>query len=149
MQQPHPGNENRFAVVQPSGNGKEGVRDPLGADAPQRIGWFRFYFDDDRWEWSPQVEKMHGYLPGTVTPTTEMVLGHKHPDDYRQIAETLDLIRQTRQAFSSRHRIIDVQGRVHHVVVVGDLLCEADRTVIGTHGYKFTSPRQSGNSRTS
>jgi hypothetical protein len=64
MQQPHPGNEKRFAVVQPSGDdGKESVRDdPLGAGAPQRIGWFRFYFDDGRWEWSPQVEKMHGYL---------------------------------------------------------------------------------------
>ena len=136
LQQPHPGNENRFAVVQPSGDdGEHGVRDLLGVGAPQRIGWFRFYFDDDRWEWSPQVEKMHGYLPGTVTPTTEMVLAHKHPDDYRQIADTLDLIRQTRQAFSSRHRIIDVHGRVHHVVVVGDLLREADRTVIGTHGY--------------
>ena len=136
MRQPHPGNENRFAVVQASGDdGKEGVRIRYGAGAPQRIGWFRFYFDDDRWEWSPQVEKMHGYLPGSVTPTTEMVLAHKHPDDYRQIADTLDLIRQTRQAFSSRHRIIDVQGRVHHVVVVGDLLREADGTVIGTHGY--------------
>jgi hypothetical protein len=28
-----------------------------------------------------------------------------------------------------------VQGRVHHVVVVGDLLREVDGTVIGTHGY--------------
>jgi len=72
---------------------------------------------------------------GTVAPTTEMVLAHKHPDDYRQIADTLDLIRQTRQAFSSRHRIIDVHGRIHHVVVVGDLLRGPDRTVIGTHGY--------------
>ena len=136
MQQPHPGNENRFAVVQPSGDdGEHRVRDLLGVGAPQRIGWFRFYFDDDRWEWSPQVEKMHGYLPGSVTPTTELVLAHKHPDDHRQIADTLDLIRQTRQAFSSRHRIIDVQGRVHHVVVVGDLLREIDGTVIGTHGY--------------
>ena len=136
MQQPHPGNENRFAVVQSSnGDGREGVEGASAAGDPQRVGRFRFYFDDDRWEWSPQVEKMHGYLPGTVTPTTEMVLAHKHPDDYRQIADTLDLIRQTRQAFSSRHRIIDVQGRVHHVVVVGDLLREADRTVIGTHGY--------------
>ena len=136
MQQPHPGNENRFAVVQPSGDdGEHRVRDLLGVGAPQRIGWFRFYFDDDRWEWSPQVEKMHGYGPGSVTPTTEMVLTHKHPDDYRQITDTLDLIRQTRQAFSSRHRIIDVAGRVHHVVVVGDLLREIDGTVIGTHGY--------------
>jgi PAS domain S-box-containing protein len=135
MQQ-RPGNEIRFAVVPSSGDdSKEGVQEALAAGGPERVGWFRFYFDDDRWEWSPQVEKMHGYLPGSVTPTTEMVLTHKHPDDYRQIADTLDLIRQTRQAFSSRHRIIDAEGRVHHVVVVGDLLRDVDGTVVGTHGY--------------
>lgn len=134
--QRHPENENRFAVVQPSGtDGKDGGQQSAARDDPQRVGWFRFYFDDGRWEWSPQVARMHGYEPGTVTPTTETVLSHKHPDDYRQIADTLDLIRQTRQAFSSRHRIIDVQDRVHYVVVVGDLLREADGTVIGSHGY--------------
>ena len=121
MQQ-HPGNDNQIAVVQ-------------STDEVQRVGGFRFYFDDDRWDWSPQVEKMHGYLPGSVTPTTDLVLSHKHPDDYRHIADTLDLIRRTRQAFSSRHRIVDVEGRVRHVVVVGDLLRDADETVIGTHGY--------------
>ena len=136
MHEQRPGNTNRFAVVPSSGDDfKQGVEQALAADGPQRVGWFRLYFDDDRWEWSPQVEKMHGYLPGSVTPTTEMVLAHKHPEDYRQIADTLDLIRQTRQAFSSRHRIIDVEGRVHHVVVVGDLLREGDGPVIGTHGF--------------
>jgi len=132
----HPGNENQFAVVKSGGgDGKDTVEGAFAGGAPQRVGWFRFYFDDDRWEWSPQVERMHGYLPGSVTPTTEMILAHKHPDDYRQIADTLDLIRQSRQPFSSRHRIIDVQGRVHHLVVVGDLLREVDGTVTATHGY--------------
>jgi len=135
MQQ-HPGNENLVAVEQPSGgDSKESIGETFAAGGPQRVGWFRYYFDDDRWEWSPQVEKMHGYLPGSVTPTTDMVLSHKHPDDYRQIADTLSLIRQTRQAFSTRHRIIDVEGRLHHVVVVGDLLRADDGAVIGTHGY--------------
>ena len=91
---------------------------------------------------------MHGYLPGSVTPTTEMVLAHKHPDDYRQIADTLDLIRQTRQAFSSRHRIIDVEGQVHHVVVVGDVL----RGVTGRRrpptASTLTSHRRNGHVRT-
>jgi PAS domain S-box-containing protein len=132
----HPGNDDRFAVVQSSGDdGTAGVEGALAAGDPQRVGWFRFYFDDDRWEWSPQVEKMHGYTPGSVTPTTEMVLAHKHPDDYRHIADTLELIRQSRQAFSSRHRIVDIEGRLHHVVVVGDLLREVDGSVVGTHGY--------------
>ncbi|MGB6514744.1 MAG: PAS and ANTAR domain-containing protein [Mycobacterium sp.] len=135
MQQ-HRGDENRFAVEQSNGGDRKvGLAEALAGGGAHRVGWFRFYFDDDRWEWSPQVEKMHGYLPGSVTPTTEMVLAHKHPDDYRQIAHTLELIRQTRQAFSSRHRIIDVEGRVHHVVVVGDLLRDDNETVIGTHGF--------------
>ena len=132
----HPGDENRFAVEQSSGDdSKLGLEEALAGGGPHRVGWFRFYSDNDRWEWSPQVEKMHGYLPGSMTPTTEMVLAHKHPDDYRQIAHTLELIRQTRQPFSSRHRIIDVEGRVHHVVVVGDLLRDGNKTVIGTHGF--------------
>lgn len=101
----------------------------------QRVGWFRFYFDDERWEWSPQVERMHGYEPGTAEPTTALVLSHKHPDDYRQVAATLDEIRRTAGAFSTRHRIIDTQGDVHHVVVVGDHLHGEFGDVIGTHGF--------------
>ena len=138
----HPGNEERFAVVKSSdGDGRASVERALAGGDPQRVGWFRFYFDDDRWEWSPQVERMHGYLPGSVTPTTEVVLAHKHPDDYRQIADTLELIRQSRQAFSSRHRMIDVQGRVHHVVVVGDLLHGIDGAVIGHPRLRRSSAR--------
>jgi PAS domain S-box-containing protein len=135
--QKHPGeNESRFAVEQSSGSdSKVDVGDALAGAGPHRVGWFRYYFDDDRWEWSPQVEKMHGYLPGSVAPTTEMVLAHKHPDDYQQVAHTLELIRKSRQPFSSRHRIIDVEGRVHHVMVVGDLLRQDNETVIGTHGF--------------
>src|ERR1700761_1087950 len=103
--------------------------------AGERVGWFRFYFDDERWEWSPQVARMHGYVNGSVIPTTDLVLSHKHPDDYRQIADTLALIRQTRQAFSSRHRIRDMQGAEHHVVVVGDQMHDEHGSVIGTHGF--------------
>jgi PAS domain S-box-containing protein len=109
--------------------------DALAWGAPERVGWFRYYFDDERWEWSPQVAKMHGYPEGSIEPTTELVLSHKHPDDYRQIADTLALVRQTRQAFSSRHRIRDVQGTVHHVVVVGDQLHDDTGAVVGTHGF--------------
>src|SRR6202165_4499297 len=107
-----PEDDYRFITEeQRAGSAEQVVERALTGGAPQRVGWFRFYFDDERWEWSPQVEKMHGYLPGSITPTTELVLSHKHPDDYRHIADTLELIRQSRQAFSSRHRIVDVQGR--------------------------------------
>jgi PAS domain S-box-containing protein len=103
--------------------------------AAECVGWFRYFFDDDRWEWSPEVQQIHGYEPGTVTPTTELVLSHKHPDDYRQVADTLQLIRRTRQAFRSRHRICDVHGKVHHIAVLGDELHDEDGRVVGTYGF--------------
>jgi hypothetical protein len=116
--------------------GQTPIERALAGGDPQRVGWFRFYFADQRWEWSPQVERMHGYEPGTVHPTTDLVLSHKHPDDYRQVAATLDEIRRTSGAFSTRHRIIDTHGEIHHVVVVGDQLYQSGSgKVIGTHGF--------------
>jgi len=111
------------------------VEHALAGGEPQRVGWFRFYFADERWEWSPQVAYMHGYDPGSVEPTTDLVLSHKHPDDYGQVAATLDEIRRTSGAFSTRHRIIDTKGETHHVVVVGDQLFDDSGEVIGTHGF--------------
>jgi len=111
------------------------IEQALAGGSPQRAGWFRFYFADQRWEWSEQVQRMHGYEPGTVTPTTELVLEHKHPEDRRQVAATIDQILNTHKAFSTRHRIIDTTGEVHHVVVVGDELHNGEGDVIGTHGF--------------
>lgn len=115
--------------------GDAGVERALAGGVPQRVGWFRFYFVDQRWEWSPQVQRMHGYEPGTVEPTTELVLSHKHPDDYGQVAATLEEIRRTSGAFSTRHRIIDTRGDLHYVVVVGDQLYDDGGAVVGTHGF--------------
>ena len=111
------------------------VEQAFAAGAPQHVGSFRFYFEGQRWQWSDQVQRMHGYEPGTVTPTTELVLSHKHPDDRDQVAATIKDVINTRRAFSTRHRIIDTGGAVHHVVVVGDQFCNYNGEVIGTHGF--------------
>ncbi|MHA7651655.1 PAS and ANTAR domain-containing protein [Mycobacterium sp. ML4] len=111
------------------------VEQALAGGTPQRVGSFRFYFADQRWEWSEQVQRMHGYEPGTVTPTTELVLSHKHPDDCGQVVATVDDILHSRCAFSTRHRITDTGGKEHHVVVVGDRLVDERGTVIGTQGF--------------
>jgi fructose-specific component phosphotransferase system IIB-like protein len=115
--------------------GRDSLEQAWAGGSPQRVGWFRFYFDDERWEWSEQVQQMHGYEPGTVTPTTELVLSHKHPDDYQQVAATLDAVRRAHTAFSTRHRIIDTAGTVHSVIVIGDQLHDHGGTLIGTHGF--------------
>jgi hypothetical protein len=91
-------------------------------DWPPGLGSFLFYFDDDRddrWTWSPQVARMHGYQPGTVTAGIELTLSHIHPDDYLHVAKSLNDARRTRQPFSSRHRIIDTRNCTREVVMIG------------------------------
>jgi PAS domain S-box-containing protein len=104
---------------------------------PQRVGWYRWFFGDERWEWSPEVERIYGYQPGTVTPTTRLVLSHKHPDDYEHVAATFDDIRRRHTPFSSCHRIITMQGTTREVVVIGEQLHDNAGEVIGAQGFYF------------
>ncbi|MFD7010680.1 PAS and ANTAR domain-containing protein [Rhodococcus jostii] len=107
----------------------------VGAGAPQRVGSFRFFLDGHRWEWSDTVAAMHGYTPGQVTPTTELLLSHKHPDDHPQVAAIFDQMITAGQPFSSRHRILDTDEQIHHVIVVGDRMLDEDGQVAGTSGF--------------
>ncbi|GAS92936.1 transcription antitermination regulator [Mycolicibacterium brisbanense] len=113
----------------------EATKGDPAEQTPSSMGWFRFYFDEQRWEWSEQVARLHGYKPGTVAPTTELVLSHKHPDDREKVADTIEAIMNTRGALSSRHRIIDTAGAVHWVMVIGDQFFDEHGAVIGTHGF--------------
>jgi fructose-specific component phosphotransferase system IIB-like protein len=115
--------------------GDDTIEQALAGGSPQRVGWFRFRFADERWEWSDWVQQLHGYEPGTVVPTTQLVLSHKHPDDYVEVAATLDEIRRTHRTFSTRHRIIDTTSMVHDVIVIGDRLYDDNGDVIGTQGF--------------
>ncbi|MFF7943258.1 PAS and ANTAR domain-containing protein [Nocardia gamkensis] len=102
---------------------------------PQHTGSFRFWFADQRWEWSEAVAALHGYGPGEVEPTTELLLAHKHPDDRDEVADTLETVVETGLPFSSRHRIIDTAGVLHHVLVVGDQLRDSVGALVGTAGF--------------
>lgn len=101
----------------------------------KRTGRFQFWFADQRWEWSHEVAAVHGYAPGEVTPTTELLLAHKHPDDRAEVADTLATTVRTGLPFSGRHRIIDTEGVVHHVLVVSDQMRDSTGAVVGTAGF--------------
>ena len=119
------------------------VERALAGGVPQRFGWYRFYFfADERWEWSPEVARSHGYQPGSVTPTTNLVLSHKHPEDYEHVAATLEDIRRSHRPFSTRHRIITVQGATREVVVIGERMHDNVGQVIGHKASTSTSHPQ-------
>jgi hypothetical protein len=99
------------------------------------VGAFRFWFVGQRWEWSDEVAIMHGYEPGSVQPTTELLLSHKHPEDRDHVQDLLDRALHAKSSFSSRHRFIDVGGNVHDAIVVADRMADETGAVVGTAGY--------------
>lgn len=109
---------------------------PVSDERRPRSGWFRFRFDNEHWEWSPEVQALHGYPPGTAdNPSTELVLSHKHPEDRNHVETMLREIRHRHQSFSTRHRIVDTAGKTRHVIVVADKLTDESGEVVGTSGF--------------
>ena len=100
--------------------------------APQRVGRFEYRYDSGAWTWSDTVARMHGYEPGEIEPTTELILSHKHPDD---LARVKGLLQQSEAPFSSRHRIRTTTGETRKVVVVGDAITDADGRIVATRGF--------------
>ncbi|WP_245562645.1 PAS and ANTAR domain-containing protein [Nocardia araoensis] len=107
---------------------------PGSSDQPA-VGSFRFWFATRRWEWSPEVYRMHGYRPGEIEPTTELLLAHKHPDDRMHVAEIIERAIDRGDTFSSRHRFIDLSGQEHTVLVVADRILDDTGTAVGTSGF--------------
>jgi PAS domain S-box-containing protein len=104
----------------------------LLAGEPQQVGRFEYRYDDDAWMWSDTVAKMHGYEPGEIEPTAELILSHKHPDD---LARVKALLQQAVAPFSSRHRIRTTTGETRKVVVVGDPVTDTDGRTVATRGF--------------
>lgn len=100
-----------------------------------RVGSFRYFRDDDRWEWSDAVAQMHGYEPSEVQPTTALVLSHKHPADTAKVALLIEAMNGQGKPFSGRHRIVDTAGLTHPVLVIGEQLCDDSGRVVGSQGF--------------
>nr|WP_033325968.1 PAS and ANTAR domain-containing protein [Promicromonospora sukumoe] len=101
---------------QPSPNSVEAALAP-GQEAP--VGRYRLELSTGRWAWSDEVFLMHGFQPGEVVPTTELVLAHKHPDDRERVDHVMRDATATGRPFSSVHRIRDAQGTIRTLTVTG------------------------------
>ncbi|MGW5309556.1 ANTAR domain-containing protein [Nocardia thailandica] len=102
---------------------------------PAGVGTFTFWFTTGRWEWSAEIYRMHGYVPGEVEPTTELLLDHKHPDNPDVLAGLISRVIGAGHPFSSRHRFLDTSGQVHTVMVLADRVLDDEGTPVGTTGY--------------
>jgi len=95
------------------------VEAALASGEQPPVGRYRLDLETGRWAWSDEVYVMHGFQPGQVVPTTELMLAHKHPEDRARVDGVLREAASTGEPFSSVHRIFDAQGNVRTLAVTG------------------------------
>lgn len=71
-------------------------------------------------EWSEALFRVHGYSPGEIVPSVDLLLSHKHPDDRARAAELISQVGREGGYFCLYHRIIDSRRRVRRVLTCGE-----------------------------
>ncbi|CAM3456878.1 PAS and ANTAR domain-containing protein [Isoptericola cucumis] len=98
---------------------EEALEAALAAGSRPPVGRYRLDLTTGHWAWSDEIFEMHGFAPGDIVPTTELMLTHKHPDDRERVDSVLKQAARTGQPFSSVHRIVDGHGKVRTLAVTG------------------------------
>jgi hypothetical protein len=97
----------------------DAVEAALASGEKPPVGRYRLDLASQRWVWSDEVYVMHGFEPGEIVPTTELMLAHKHPEDRARVDGVLRKAAVTGDPFSSVHRIYDAKGRTRTLAVTG------------------------------
>ncbi len=92
---------------------------PLDLAEGHQTGRFVYDVKAGTWEWDDDVYRLHGYRPGEVQVTTELVLQHKHEQDRDRVESRLREAMADGAPFNIYYRIL-VGGAVRRVVLVGE-----------------------------
>jgi hypothetical protein len=106
---------------------------PLGILQP--VGQFCYHVHEDRWEWSEEMYRLHGFQPGEVVPTTELILRHKQRGEGDVGRPQVEEAVRSGKPHSFRHRIVDAHGRVRTVVTVWTGLRDPAGELVEVRGY--------------
>jgi hypothetical protein len=87
------------------------------------------------WWWSDEMYAIHGFAPGDVLPTTELLMAHKHPADLEKCQQILAHVLGHGGHFSCAHRLLDARMRARHVLQVGSARTDGDGAVTELTGY--------------
>jgi hypothetical protein len=82
-------------------------------------GGFSYDGPHDRWTWSPEVYRIHGFEPHDVVPTTQLIRFHAHPDDREDVDRTLTTATASGGRFMLTFRLVDAQGATRRVLLLG------------------------------
>jgi hypothetical protein len=98
-------------------------------------GPFRYTVPTATWWWADDLYRIHGFEPGDIVPTTDLLVAHKHPEDAAVATAIIQNALTSGQPFALWHRIIDARQRTRTVVQVGDGVHDASGTLVEVRGY--------------
>lgn len=114
--------EQALTVVESVGESVEELALPVPEEVRQ-AGRFVYHVATETWEWDDDVFAIHGYRPGEVTPTTELILRHKHEQDRDRVDRTLRGAMGHGEPFNIYYRML-VGDAERRVVLVGQGECD-------------------------
>lgn len=106
-----------------------------GLSTPCRVGTFEFDVTTDILTWSDALFDIYGYEPGSVVPTTELLIDACHPDDRATAAAVLATTLRSGVGCVHAHRIVTPDGQILHIVIVGSAIKDAAGTTVNFKGY--------------
>lgn len=110
---------------------------PVGGGG-ELVGRFRYDVGSGSWWWSEELFRIHGFAPGTVVPTTELLLSHVHPDDLLVTRRLLDEAFSQGQSFSSHYRVVDARRQTRKILLAGHTERHGDADVVVGHVVDLT-----------
>ena len=88
-------------------------------EASPLVGAFAYDGVHDRWSWSPEVYRIHGFEPHDVVPTTQLIWFHAHREDRDAVAAKLNRALESPGLFNLTFRLVDAQGATRRVLLLG------------------------------
>lgn len=108
---------------------------PLKAGEECPAGTFLLDLASGRFEWSEEVFHIHGYTPGEVVPTLELLMAHKHPQDREPIRRMIAELSSNGGQRAIFHRVIDSKGRERRVFTAAEACLDDTGKVTALRGF--------------
>lgn len=94
--------------------------------AAGRMGTWDWNIQTGEVAWSPELEALHGLMPGTFPGTFEAYEADVHPDDRERAAEAIRRVVEARgQEYQNEYRIIRPDGSIRWIGAHGRLLIDS------------------------
>jgi hypothetical protein len=85
------------------------------------VGRYTWRPGTDSWWWSDGMYLIHGFEPGDVVPSTDLVLRHIHPDDLASAMASREAVLGDGTPFTFPHRIFTARRQERIVIAAGHL----------------------------